>query len=297
MLARSFRSISDGFASKRISQCTLGRTSAQLESLPPIGYVDLGRLDYEASLSLQKQLCRLRIDEIYAGPRSTRVAADRRRLTDLIMLVEHPPVFTNGRRNHGKVSQEEIQRLRSLGCGYVETNRGGEITFHGPGQLVVYPSVYLRDHHLGTKCYVEGLENTVVETCARLGVEAQAIAGFPGVWVSPSQKVAALGTHVQKYVTSHGFALNCTTDMRWFNQIVPCGLEGKTAVSLQHVLKQAGNPAAQEPTVEAVTPVVLSSFAQVFGCQVRPLQELSLATFETVQNLLQDISKNKSNQD
>ncbi|KAJ1848161.1 Arp complex subunit, partial [Coemansia sp. RSA 486] len=284
-----FKSIANGFASARISQCTLGRTPAQLETLPSIGYINLGRVDYQTALVLQKQLSRQRISDIYAGPQNTRVEAGKRRLTDFILLVEHPPVYTNGRRNHGKVSKDEIQRLQSLGSQYVETNRGGEITFHGPGQLVVYPSVYLRDHHLGTKCYVEGLENTVVETCARLGVDANAIRGFPGVWVSSTKKVAALGTHVQKYVTSHGFALNCTTDMKWFRQIVPCGLEGKSAVSLEQVVVQNGS-CVERPTVEAVTPVVLSSFAQVFGCQVRPLQELSPATFGAVQSLLQQIS-------
>ncbi|KAJ1644941.1 hypothetical protein J3B02_000179 [Coemansia erecta] len=293
MLAKSFRATASGFACKRISQCTLGRTASQLKMLPPIGYVNLGLLDYRESLILQKQLSRLRISEIYSGLQNTRVPPSQRRLTDLIMLVEHPPVFTNGRRNHGKVSEHEIQRLQSLGCDYVETNRGGEITFHGPGQLVVYPSVYLRDHHLGAKCYVEGLENAVVETCARLGVEARAIAGYPGVWVTPDQKVAALGTHVQRYVTSHGFALNCTTDMRWFEEIVPCGLEGKTAVSLKDVLRQKGKD-DKEPSVEDVAPVVLGSFAQVFGCQVRPLEELSPTTFETVQSLLQELSRTQT---
>ncbi|KAJ2396042.1 hypothetical protein GGI05_001307 [Coemansia sp. RSA 2603] len=287
MLAQRFKSIANGFAAKSLSQCTLGRSANQLKDLPPVGYINLGIVDYRVALSLQKQLCRQRIDEIYSGPHRQRSDPGERRLSDTIILLEHPPVYTNGRRNHGKVGDAEIDRLRQLECDYVETNRGGEITFHGPGQLVVYPSLYLRDHHLGTKCYVEGLENTVVETCARVGVKAEALKGFPGVWVSPTQKVAALGTHVQKYVTSHGFALNCTTDMRWFEEIVPCGLEGRTAVSLQSIVKKNNSGEAPvDVSVESITPTVLGSFAQVFGCDVRPLEEVSRNTFELILEIL-----------
>ncbi|KAJ2828368.1 hypothetical protein IWW50_001423, partial [Coemansia erecta] len=165
------------------------------------------------------------------------------------------------------------------------TNRGGEITFHGPGQLVGYPNLYLKDHFLATKCYVEGLEHTIVETCARYGVEAKGVRGFPGVWTSPTQKVAALGTHVQRYVTSHGFALNCTTDMKWFREIIPCGLEGKTAISLQTLVEQH-NHSGCDASVDAVLPVLVQSFANVFGCNVEPLERVSPVTFDFIQGLL-----------
>ncbi|KAI9506854.1 hypothetical protein BX070DRAFT_178097, partial [Coemansia spiralis] len=241
-------------------------------SLPPVGYINLGRVSYQKALQLQQQLCRKRIDEIYIG--TQRAGRSDRRLSDVLVLLEHPPVYTNGRRNRGRLSSAEIDQLCVFGE-YVETNRGGEITFHGPGQLVAYPIMYLKDHFLGAKCFVKGLENTIIETCARFGVDADRMDGFPGVWVSPTQKVAALGTHVQKYVTSHGFALNCTTDMKWFEQIIPCGLDGKTATSLQHILSarttRIGGKPKMDTSVDAVLPVVMDSFATVFGCDVQPL--------------------------
>ncbi|KAJ1937360.1 hypothetical protein FBU59_004772, partial [Linderina macrospora] len=179
----------------------------------------------------------------------------------------------------------EHERLQSLGCEYFETDRGGEITFHGPGQLVAYPSMYLQDHFLGTKCYVKGLENVVIESCAQFGVDADRLEGFPGVWTSETEKVAALGTHVRRYVTSHGFALNCTTDLKWFNEIVPCGLEGKTATSLQAVLAARGKTV--DVSVETVLPTVIDSFSKVFACDVKPLEETSPWTYGVLQDLLE----------
>ncbi|KAI8325349.1 lipoyltransferase [Martensiomyces pterosporus] len=268
----------------------MGRSAEQLARLPAVGYIYLGEVPYGKALELQSKLCRRRIDEIYSGPPGTRVPREQRRLADSLILLQHAPVYTNGRRNHGKLPAEDIERLRQLSCEYFETNRGGEITFHGPGQLVAYPNLYLRDHFLGTKCYVEGLENTVIETCAQFGVDADRQPGFPGVWVSPTQKIAALGTHVQKYVTSHGFALNCTTDLKWFNQIIPCGLEGKTAASLQSVLEQnqrgATDAATVDVTVDSVLPVVVDSFRKVYGCDIRPLEHVSPATCEEIAQLL-----------
>ncbi|KAJ2343409.1 hypothetical protein GGH92_004928 [Coemansia sp. RSA 2673] len=274
------------FISPKISQCTLGRSAAQLSSLPPIGYIYLGNVSYAKALDMQKQLCRKRIDEIYAGPHNSRIPRGTRTLADSLILLEHSPVYTNGRRNHGVLSVDEITRLRKLGCDYVETNRGGEITFHGPGQLVAYPNLYLKDHHLGTKCYVKGLEHTIVEACARLGIDADVVDGFPGVWVSHTQKVAALGTHVQKYVTSHGFALNCTTDMKWFDEIVPCGLEGRSATSLASVLARQGRSEV-DSSIGAVLPTVIDSFKAVFGCDVLPLEEVSPETYAMIRQLLE----------
>ncbi|KAJ2797192.1 hypothetical protein H4R20_005272 [Coemansia guatemalensis] len=267
-----------------MGQCMLGRTADQLRTLPPIGYVYLGEVPYHKALDMQTKFCRRRIDEIYSNTGQLRAGSQGRLLSDVLVLLQHPPVYTNGRRNRGKLSSEEISRLHGLGCDYVETNRGGEITFHGPGQLVAYPIMYLKDHHLATRCYIEGLEHTVAKTCAHFGIEAKGITGFPGVWTSPTQKVAALGTHVQRYVTSHGFALNCTTDMKWFREIVPCGLDGRTAVSMQTLLAQQKSPV--DASVDAVLPVVVKSFGQVFGCDIRPLSEVSPATLDVIHKLL-----------
>ncbi|KAJ2556572.1 putative lipoyltransferase 2, mitochondrial [Coemansia sp. RSA 1933] len=285
--ALSLRALGRGvFACKEISDCRLGRSATQLAKVPAIGYVDLGSgIGYRRGLEVQQRLVRKRIDAIQGG-----YSED---LADVVFLLQHAPVYTNGRRNHGSVAAAEIQRLQRHGAQYVETNRGGELTFHGPGQLVVYPVLHLRTHYLATRCFVQGLENTVIETCARLGVPAQKMPGFPGVWVSDTHKVAALGTHCQRYVTSHGVALNCATDLRWFDDIVPCGLPGKAATSLRRILldRQTADPATVEActTVDSVVPLMLDSFATVFSCDLVPLEQLSPATHSVVQDILASV--------
>ncbi|KAJ2861108.1 hypothetical protein GGI22_002539 [Coemansia erecta] len=264
------------FACKEISACTLGRTAAQLSRVPAVGYVNLGPgVGYRAALELQQRVVRARIDDAH------------RTLADVVFLLQHTPVYTNGRRNRGKMAPAALERLG--GAEFVETSRGGEITWHGPGQLVVYPVLDLRSHRLAMRCFVEGLENTVIETCARLSIGARRMAGFPGVWTSDTHKVAALGTRCQRYVTSHGVALNCAPDLRWFARIVPCGLHGKTATSLRQILLDRHvDPAAveQRTSVASVVPLVLDSFATVFGCNVVPLEQLSPNTFAAVQDIL-----------
>ncbi|KAJ1663343.1 hypothetical protein IW140_001890 [Coemansia sp. RSA 1813] len=277
------------FASKKISDCTLGRTAMQLSKVPSVGYIYLGaNIGYCKALELQQRFVRKRIDQIYASVQSR--PKDDNRLVDVVFLLQHAPVYTNGRRNHGKMTDAEIERLLCGGqAEYVETNRGGEITFHGPGQLVVYPVMHLRDHYLATRCFVEGLENTVIETCARYAVGAHRLPGFPGVWTSDTQKVAALGTRCQRYVTSHGVALNCSTDLQWFGRIIPCGLDGKTATSLERILRNRYATAETHTSVECVLPVVLDSFATVFGCDIVPLEQLSPTTFSEIQRDLASI--------
>ncbi|KAJ2652903.1 hypothetical protein GGH99_007565 [Coemansia sp. RSA 1285] len=297
------------FAAKRADDCMLGRTPAQLARTPPIGYVYLGAgIEYLKALELQQWLVRKRIDEIHGqhqqpGKQQNKEAWKDRKYPDVLLLLQHAPVYTNGRRNRGKLAAAEIKRLCKSGdyAEYVETSRGGEITFHGPGQLVVYPIMHLRDHSLGARCFVDGLENSVIETCARFAVDAHRMAGFPGVWASDTQKIAALGTRCQRYVTSHGVALNCTTDLRWFDRIVPCGLDGKVATSLEHILLHrcddgSGDRTASKPdvSVNSVLPVMLDSFASAFGCDVVPLERLSPATFSEIQTKLASIDQQPS---
>ncbi|KAJ1935218.1 hypothetical protein GGF37_006075, partial [Kickxella alabastrina] len=254
-----------------------------LQSLPPMGYLDLGTVPYLQALHIQTRFNQLRIANLANLAKPSSQPDKQPKLTDTLFLLQHPPVYTNGLRNRGKLPPSEIQRLRSLGSEYVETGRGGEITFHGPGQLVLYPSVFLRNHHLGVKCYVEGLENTVVDACMRLGVKAQPWEGFPGVWVG-GRKVAAVGSGVKRYVTLHGLALNCSTDMRWFQHIVPCGLEGKEAVSLEQIL-------ARRVEAQELVPHILSSFSCVFNCDLLPLHELSPLTHQTIVGLVDESKK------
>jgi len=150
-----------------------------------------------------------------------------------IITAEFHPVYTCGRRERNTVSASQEEHLRCNGeADFHEAMRGGQTTFHGPGQLVAYPIIDLKQHGLNPRSYVCLLEETLIKTCARYGIK-----GFrtenPGVWTSQDHKIAALGVHLRRNVTSHGIGLNVNTDLKWFKRIVACGLEGKFATSMQ----------------------------------------------------------------
>ncbi|KAI9208126.1 uncharacterized protein BJ171DRAFT_405697, partial [Polychytrium aggregatum] len=149
--------------------------------------------------------------------------------TNVLLLVEHPPTYTAGRRIKG-TTDSEGPRLQALGAEYFETLRGGQTTFHGPGQLVGYPILNLQAHEIGVRSYVSNIENTLIQTCAKFGINATTTQDT-GVWIQ-DRKIAAIGIHVKRHITAHGFALNCDTDLRWFDHIVPCGLPDKKITSL-----------------------------------------------------------------
>jgi lipoate-protein ligase B len=159
--------------------------------------------------------------------------------TERILLVEHPPVITFGRRDDGRGTSQHLvassDQLAQLGVEVVQSDRGGDITFHGPGQLVAYPIVRLNDHRLSVGGYVRALENAVIDTLATFGVVARREQGAVGIWVDDA-KVCAIGVRVRRGVTLHGLALNVTTDVRYFNLIVPCGLTGRPVTSLAQIL-------------------------------------------------------------
>src|SRR6202012_2409443 len=209
-----------------------------LMSEPSISVVDLGRLDYAAALALQQQVSAQRQQES---------------IGDVLLLVEHPPVLTlgrNGRREHVVAGQEFLARR---GVSLYETNRGGDVTYHGPGQLVGYPILHLRSFTppLGIVEYLRRLEEVLIRACADYGVLTQRAPGRAGVWTMPGgaipeKKIAALGVHVARGVTTHGFALNVTTDLDEFGWIIPCGIADRGVTSL-HL---EADPA---PTLEQVT--------------------------------------------
>ncbi len=155
-----------------------------------------------------------------------------------IVFCEHPHVFTLGK--HGKEENMLMneESLRRIDAEYFHTDRGGDITYHGPGQLVCYPILNLEDFHIGVKQYVYLLEEAVIRVCASYGVEAGRVEGATGVWLSPAtsreRKICAIGIRCSHYVTMHGLALNVTTDLRYFNYIHPCGFVDKGVTSLQN---------------------------------------------------------------
>ena len=201
---------------------------------PPILAKDLGLLGYEQALTLQRELNQAVIDG-EAGP--------------AILLVEHPPVITLTRRARPNLLASEVQ-LADIGVATAETDRGGDITYHGPGQLVVYPVLKLGDFGLNLSSYMRLLERAVINTLATWGIAGHAECGATGVWVKqdgqPDAKVCAMGVRIRKNTTMHGLALNVAPEMSHFDLIVPCGLEGRPVTSLAKLLGD------QHPTMSQV---------------------------------------------
>jgi lipoyl(octanoyl) transferase len=232
-----------------------------------IAVLHLGVVDYGTALHLQETLVELR---------------KQARVPNVLLLLEHPPVITLGR--NAKPSNIVVSRefLASKGVEVFEINRGGDVTFHGPGQLVAYPIFDLRSFSpkLGAVDYVRKLEEVLMRTCAQYRIETQRIRGMTGVWtvadtvasearVGPDaeRKIAAIGVHISGGVTSHGLALNVTTDLEYFKLIVPCGISGKPVTSIQ---LETGT----RLPIEEVLPLVTRNFGFVFDAQILWLESL-----------------------
>jgi lipoyl(octanoyl) transferase len=229
-----------------------------------VSLVNLGRLDYATALDLQQQVCALRQQE---------------RIGDVLLLVEHPPVLTLGRNAHRQHVMASDELLAQRGIPLFETNRGGDVTYHGPGQLVGYPILNLRAFTppIGIVEYLRKLEEVLIRSCADYGVLTQRTAGRAGVWTTPGgnvaeKKIAALGVHVARGVTTHGFALNVTTDLHDFELIVPCGISDRGVTSME-----AEVDTHSPPSLVQMANSVARHFGRVFGRQmvwVEALDEL-----------------------
>ena len=154
-----------------------------------------------------------------------------RRIGDRLLLLEHFPVYTIGRGGDEANLLATPERLRELGAELIRIDRGGDITFHGPGQVVAYPIVELRDP-LDLRRYVRTLEAALIATAASFGVPAGRFDGQPGIWIEGERKLAAIGVRVKRGVTTHGLALNVNADLRWFDEMIPCGLPDKGVTSM-----------------------------------------------------------------
>jgi len=179
-------------------------------------------------------------------------------IPDQLLVVEHPHVITmgrNGRRDHLLAGEDLLARA---GISFVHTDRGGDVTYHGPGQVVGYPILDLREWKRDVVAYVRGLEQVIIDALGTFGIAAERLEGCTGVWVG-SAKIAAIGVHISRWVTSHGFALNVDTDLSYFQYIVPCGLT-KPVTSMRAL----GCDAPRGAVVEALR----ESFGRVFDCIV-----------------------------
>jgi len=203
----------------------------------------LGTVPYAEGVDLQKRLVEQR-------------KADA--IPDQLLLLEHPPVITLGVKTRHDRSHivAPPATLKEQGVEVVETGRGGDVTYHGPGQLVGYPIIDLRPDRCDVHRYVRDLEEMLIRAVSRFGVTAARMPGLTGVWVG-NEKLAAIGVRIARWITSHGFALNVTTNLDHFDFIVPCGIVDKGITSLGHLTKFP-------VTVEGVVPPVTDAFAEVF---------------------------------
>ena len=213
----------------------------------PLEVVDLGRRGYHEVLERQRALRLARIDGSLPH--------------DMLLLVEHDPVYTLGRGTQASSLPMPTEALRASGAEVVEIERGGDVTWHGPGQLVGYPILHLSQHREDLHWYLRTLEQALINALASLDIPADRVAGKTGVWTAQG-KIASLGIHVKQWVTLHGFALNVHPDLRWFDQIVPCGLDG---VIMTSVARERGDRDENAAIWDATRAATVASFAEAFS--------------------------------
>jgi lipoate-protein ligase B len=222
----------------------------------PLEIRRLGLMPYVDALALQRTLVEDRQGD---------------RVPDVLLLVEHPHILTLGVRGDGGRShiRASADQLAACGVEVHETGRGGDITYHGPGQLIGYPILDLRPDRCDVHRYVRDLEEVLIRSAHEYGIPAQRIRGLTGVWVGDA-KLAAIGVRIARWVTSHGFALNVSTDLSFFDLIVPCGIADRSVTSFERLL-------GRRVATRDVEDRVVSSFCAVFDCQ--PLTVQRCCTF------------------
>jgi lipoyl(octanoyl) transferase len=241
-----------------------------------IQYLYLGRVDYDEGLRLQAEIAGLRAQG---------------RVDNVLLLLEHPPVLTLGRNAHRANVLASDETLARRGVTVYEINRGGDVTYHGPGQLVGYPIFDLRSlrspnrertnsSRLGPVDFVRLMEEALINLCGDFGVRAGRVAGLTGVWCGEAgheRKIGAIGIHVARGITSHGFAFNVTTDLRDFSLIVPCGIPDHAVTSLEHEVREP----KELPNLEAIAHQAARRFGQVLDQQVLAVESLAALRAQT----------------
>lgn len=218
-----------------------------------IEVLDLERGDYSAVLDMQRK--------IFSGMVETKKRGETPEV-ERLLLVEHQPVITLGRHAHEENLLVDEERLRAEGIEVVRIERGGDITYHGPGQLVAYPLIDLERHHMGVKSYVEFLEEVVIRTLSAYGIKGERVDGATGVWIGKGtpgeRKICAIGVKCSRHCTMHGLALNVNTDLSHFRLINPCGFIDKGVTSMAAEL-------GKELDIDEVKKVFSSKFLELLG--------------------------------
>src|SRR5881296_3616898 len=212
--------------------------------------VDLGLMGYAEAWALQKRIVAARKAEA---------------IEDVLLLCEHPHVITQGRNGKRRNLLVSERVLRQKGIEYYETTRGGDITYHGPGQIVGYPILNLGAIRRDVVWYVRTLEEAMIQATAEFGIKAERVAGKTGIWVrvgNTEEKLAAIGVHISRWVTSHGFAYNVSTDLRNFDLIVPCGIADRKATSLEKLL-------GRNVEEKEVAPQIAKHLGELLGLEMK----------------------------
>ncbi|HTR28023.1 MAG TPA: lipoyl(octanoyl) transferase LipB [Puia sp.] len=225
-------------------------------------FEDLGRMEYQQAWGYQEKLLQQNL-QIKAAARE---GTGHERTIHHLLFVEHPPVYTLGKSGHEENVLIGEARMREKGAQLFRTNRGGDITFHGPGQLVGYPILDLEEFFTDIGLYLRNLEEVNIRVLAAYGLKGDRSKGETGVWIDPGvkgleRKICAIGVRCSRWITMHGFALNVNTDLSWFGDIVPCGIPQKQVTSLEREL-------GRQVEIGEVKSVLRSAFAEVFNCEV-----------------------------
>jgi lipoyl(octanoyl) transferase len=231
----------------------------------PLWVINAGRIPYEPAYELQR--------EIVAARKSGSIP-------DVLLFCEHAHVITLGRNGQSENLLASETVLKQMNVEFHDTDRGGDITYHGPGQIVGYPVLDLTQHRRDVRWYVEQLEETMIRTAADYGLAARRIMCRHGIWIDPpageravglldEEKLAALGVHLSRWVTSHGFAFNVSTDLRYFDLIVPCGIKDKRATSLERALHRT-------VSIDEARGRLTAHFTEIFGFET---SEIALDAF------------------
>ncbi|PAV74308.1 hypothetical protein WR25_23557 [Diploscapter pachys] len=219
--------------------------------------INLGRLSYSDALAEQRRY----VEEV----KTKRELSGSER--GYLLAVEHNPVYTIGIRTKMYDSEEDEKKLRNLGAEFHRTSRGGLITFHGPGQLVVYPIFDLRSispKPLGVRKYVDNLEQVIIDTATEFGISRVGRTENTGVWVDGTRKIAAIGVAVSHSVSYHGIAINANVDLKWFDHIVACGIEGVETTSFSKELHKNISPSH-------ILPPLVQHFSRIFNAQLHQI--------------------------
>jgi lipoyl(octanoyl) transferase len=226
-----------------------------------VKFQDLGTKDYQPSWDYQEQLLKQNLD-IKVHNREN--PDDLRKTDNHLLFVEHPHVYTLGKSGHESNLLANENKLKEINATYVKVNRGGDITYHGYGQIVGYPVLDLENFYTDIHRYMRDLEEVIILTLAEFGLHGERSPGETGVWFDVgkpyARKICALGVKASRWITIHGFALNVNTDMRYFDYIIPCGITDKQVTSMKRELET-------EVDFEEVKDKIKKHFADVFGCE------------------------------